>query len=164
MFNIPGLWLDNAVIFTVSIPRLKYQIFLADYHLRHLVNNVAIHMIASEWTYLYCIWKFHGINCPFHWCNFHGINSTFEISWDIFRILADYCLHHLVNDVAIYICPTHDYIKMAITVLYLKFHGINYQFNGRKYSFTGSANASSVNSICDHQICVKFSNTIAVIS
>jgi len=40
--------LDNAVIFTVSIPRLKYhEIFfriLADYRLRHLVNNVAIHM------------------------------------------------------------------------------------------------------------------------
>ena len=106
-----------------STVEISWDIFfrmLADYHLRHLVNNVAIHMIASEWTYLYCIWKFHGINCPFHWCNFHGINSTFEISWDIFRILADYCLHHLVNDVAIYICPTHDYIRMEITVLYLK--------------------------------------------
>jgi len=29
LFNIPGLWLDNAVIFKVSIPRLKYhEIFL----------------------------------------------------------------------------------------------------------------------------------------
>ena len=29
LFIIPGLWLDNAVIFTVSIPRLKYhEIFL----------------------------------------------------------------------------------------------------------------------------------------
>jgi len=36
--------LDNAVIFTVSIPRLKHHaISLADYRLRHLVNNVAIH-------------------------------------------------------------------------------------------------------------------------
>jgi len=34
--------LDNAVIFTVSIPRLKYHdIILVDYRLRHLVNNVA---------------------------------------------------------------------------------------------------------------------------
>jgi hypothetical protein len=29
LFNIPGLWLNNAVIFIVSIPRLKYhEIFL----------------------------------------------------------------------------------------------------------------------------------------
>jgi hypothetical protein len=29
LFNIPDLWLDNAVIFTVSIPQLKYhEIFL----------------------------------------------------------------------------------------------------------------------------------------
>jgi len=53
-------------------------------------------------------------------CNFHGINSTVEISWDIFRILADYRLRHLVNNMAIYIYPTHDYIRMEITVLYLK--------------------------------------------
>jgi hypothetical protein len=38
--------------------------------------------------------------------------------------------------------PTHDYIRMEITVLSLKFHGINCRFNGRKYPFTGSANAS----------------------
>jgi len=40
--------LDNAVIFTVSITRLKYHeiMILADYRLRHLVNNVAIHMIT----------------------------------------------------------------------------------------------------------------------
>jgi hypothetical protein len=36
-------------------------------------------------------------------CNFQGINSTVEISWDIFRILADYRLRHLVNNVAIHI-------------------------------------------------------------
>jgi len=45
--------LDNAVIFTVSIPWLKYhEINLADYRLRHLVNNVAIqsiHMFTLEW-------------------------------------------------------------------------------------------------------------------
>jgi hypothetical protein len=34
--------------------------------------------------------------------NFHGINSTVEISRDIFRNLADYRLRHLVNDVAIH--------------------------------------------------------------
>jgi hypothetical protein len=50
----------------------------------------------------------------------HGINSTVEISWDIFfRILADYRLRHFVNNVAIHIY-THDYIRMEITVLYLK--------------------------------------------
>ena len=52
LFNIPGLWLDNAEIFTVSIPRLKYQdIFriLADYRLRHLVNNVAIHIYTHDY-------------------------------------------------------------------------------------------------------------------
>ena len=52
-------------------------------------------------------------------CNFQGINSTVEISWDIFRILADYRLRHLINNLAIHIY-THDYIRMEITVLYLK--------------------------------------------
>jgi len=41
----------------------------------------------------------------------------------------------------------HDYIRMEITVLYLKFHGINFRFDGRKYPFTGSAIASPINSI-----------------
>jgi hypothetical protein len=31
-------------------------------------------------------------------------------------------------------------------------NGINCQLNSRKYPFTGSANSSPVNSICDHQI------------
>jgi transcriptional regulator of met regulon len=48
---------------------------------------------------------------------FYGIKSTVEIAWDVFRILADYRLRHLVNNVAI---NTHDYIRMEITVLYLK--------------------------------------------
>jgi hypothetical protein len=48
---------------------------------------------------------------------FYGINSTVEIAWDVFRILADYRLRHLVNNVTI---NTHDYIRMEITVLYLK--------------------------------------------
>jgi hypothetical protein len=74
MFDIPGLWLDNAV-------------------------------------------------------PFQGINSTVEISWDIFRILTDYRLRHLVNNVAIHIY-THDYIRMEITVLYLKISRINCRFNG----------------------------------
>jgi hypothetical protein len=37
----------------------------------------------------------------------------------IFRILADYRLRHLVNNVTIHIY-THDYIRMEISVLYLK--------------------------------------------
>jgi len=41
--------LDNAVIFTVSIPRLKYHVILADYRLHQLVNNMALHMITLEW-------------------------------------------------------------------------------------------------------------------
>ena len=53
-------------------------------------------------------------------CNFHGINSTVEIAWHIFRILADYRLRHLVNNVAIHI---YNYIRMEITVLYLKISG-----------------------------------------
>jgi hypothetical protein len=44
-----------------------------------------------------------------------------------------------------YVYLTHDYIRMEITVLYLKFHGINCRFNGRKYPFTGSTNASRMN-------------------
>ena len=48
-----------------------------------------------------------------------GINSTIEIAWNIFRILADYRLRHLVNNVAMHIY-THDYIRMEITVLYIK--------------------------------------------
>ena len=45
-------------------------------------------------------WKFHGINCRF---NFQGVNSTIEIAWDILRILVDYRLRHIVNNVAIHI-------------------------------------------------------------
>jgi len=42
--------LDNAVIFTVSIPWLKYhEINLADYRLRHLVNNAAIHIYTHDY-------------------------------------------------------------------------------------------------------------------
>jgi len=41
------------------------------------------------------------------WCNFHGINSTVDIAFDIFRILADYRLCHLVNNVAMHIYPIH---------------------------------------------------------
>jgi hypothetical protein len=47
------------------------------------------------------------------YCNFQGINSTVEISWYIFRILVDYRLRHLVNNVAIHIYA-HDYIRMEI--------------------------------------------------
>jgi hypothetical protein len=37
------------------------------------------------------------------------------------HLSADYGLRHLVNNVAIHIhIYTHDYIRMAITVLYLK--------------------------------------------
>jgi len=61
-------------------------------------------------------------------------------------------VYYGTGDVCMSINPTHDYIKMEITVLYLKFHGSNCRFIGRKYPFTGSAYASSVNSICDHQI------------
>jgi hypothetical protein len=44
-------------------------------------------------------------------------NSTVDIAWAIFRILADYRLRHLVNNAAIHIYA-HDYIRMEITVLY----------------------------------------------
>ena len=50
-----------------------------------------------------------------------------------------------------YVYPTHDYIRMEKTVLYLKFHSINCRFNGRKYPFT------TIKSPID---AVKFSNTI----
>ena len=59
-----------------------------------------------------------------------------------------------------YVYPTHDYIRMEITVLYLKFHGINCRFNGRKYPFTGSANASKFATIKSPIDAVKFSNTL----
>ena len=63
-------------------------------------------------------------------CNFHSINSMVEISRDIFRNLADYCLRHLVNNMAIHIY-THDYIRMETTVLYLKILGHQHcPFNG----------------------------------
>jgi len=35
--------------------------------------------------------------------NFNSINSTVEISRDIFIIFADYRLRHLVNNVAIHV-------------------------------------------------------------
>jgi hypothetical protein len=72
------------------------------------------------------------------YCNCQGINSMVEISWDIFRNLVDCRLRHLVNKVAIHVY-IYDYIRMEITVLYLKFHGINCRLNGRKYPFTGDA-------------------------
>ena len=81
-------------------------------------------------------------------CNFHGINSMVEISWDIFRILANHCLRHLVNNVAIHMI-TLEWRKLYCIWI---FHCINCRLNGRKYPFTGSANTSPVNSICDHQI------------
>ena len=59
--------------------------------------------------------------------------------------------------------PTHDYIRMEITILHLKFHGINCRFNGRKYPFTGSASASPLNQFLTIEFpidAVKFSNTI----
>ena len=56
-----------------------------------------------------------------------------------------------------YVYPTHDYIRMEITVLYLKFHGINCRFNGCKYPFTQFA---TINSPID---AVKFSNTIQLL-
>ena len=62
-----------------------------------------------------------------------------------------------------YIYPTHHYIRMEITVLYLKFHSINCRFNGHKYLFTGSANASPVTkfvTIKSPTDAVKFSNII----
>jgi len=60
------------------------------------------------------------------------------------HLSADYRLRHLVIYFAILIY-SHDYIKMEITVLYLrKFHGINCRFHGRKYPFTSSASASPV--------------------
>ena len=44
-------------------------------------------------------------------CNCHGINSTIEISWELFfRILADYRLRLLVNNVAMHIY-IHDYVN-----------------------------------------------------
>jgi hypothetical protein len=52
-------------------------------------------------------------------CDFHGINYMVEISWCIFRISADYCIYHLVNNVAIHIY-THYCIRMEKTVSYLK--------------------------------------------
>ena len=39
-----------------------------------------------------------------------------EIEWDIFRVLDDYRLRHLVNNVAMHIY-VHAYIRMEITVL-----------------------------------------------
>ena len=50
------------------------------------------------------------------YCNFQDIKSTVEKSWYIFRILVDYRLRHLLNNVTMNIY-THDYIRMEITVL-----------------------------------------------
>jgi hypothetical protein len=76
--------------------------------------NLHIHNIRMD-----CIWKIHGINCGFNAVIFYGINSTVETAWYIFRMLANYRLRHLVNNVAIHIYA-HGYIRMEITVLYLK--------------------------------------------
>ena len=46
-------------------------------------------------------------------CNFQGINSKVEISWDI---LSDYRLRHLVNNVAMHMIT----LEWRLTVLYLK--------------------------------------------
>jgi hypothetical protein len=79
------------------------RVILTDYRLCHLVNTVAIHIyihdyIRMEITVLYLKISWHQLEI--YQCNFHGINSTVEIC---FRILADYHLRHLVNNVAIHI-------------------------------------------------------------
>ena len=99
--------MDNAVIFTVSIARLKHhEIFLADYRLRHFVNNVAMYIYARDYIRMEITVLYLKISCHqlwIYWCNFHDTNSMVEIARDIFRILADYRLRHLVNNVAIHI-------------------------------------------------------------
>ena len=77
----------------VSIARLKqHEIFLADYRLRHFVNNVAMYFytrdyIRMEITVLYLKISCHQLSI--YWCNFHDTNSMVEIARDIFRIVAN---------------------------------------------------------------------------
>ena len=53
----------------------------------------------------------------------------------IHSFVADYRLRRLVNNVAIQIYA-HVYIRMQITVSYLKFHGISWRFDAVKFSNT----------------------------
>jgi hypothetical protein len=48
-------------------------------------------------------------------CDFHSINSTVEIAWDIFRILADYRLRHLVSNKHILYIITISSSKVFVT-------------------------------------------------
>jgi hypothetical protein len=68
---------ENFTDFTVEIAWWYISKILTDYCLRHFVNNVAIHMITLEWRYLYCIWKFHCINCRFHKVHAHYRHKLF---------------------------------------------------------------------------------------
>ena len=56
------------------------------------------------------------------------------------QVTRDYTEIYIYDVQCMYVYHTHDYIRMEVTVLYLKFNGINCRFNGHKYSFTGSAN------------------------
>jgi hypothetical protein len=80
---------------------------------------------------------------------FFAINSTVEIARDVFRILADYRLRHLVNNVTI---NTHDYIRMEITVLYLKISWTWNYWNIVEMRIKHLITESYISIICDHII------------
>ena len=51
LFNIPGLRLDNAVIFTVSIPRMKqHEIFFSTGRIRHFENMKSYMSYLQQYT------------------------------------------------------------------------------------------------------------------
>jgi hypothetical protein len=78
LFNIPGLWLDNAVMFMVSIPRLK----IMRYFIR-LPLTSSCQQCSNTHDYIWMeIWIFHGINCRFNGVIF--TNSTVGITWNCY--------------------------------------------------------------------------------
>ena len=133
----------------------KDEILFYFSRLRHLVNNVAIHIhthyIRKDITVLY-LHQFHCINCRFNgltwnyffsrWKECFHYSPTWQLptAYVILSIMLQYTSMHIIT------------LEWGQLYCIWNFYGIHWRFNDRKYPFTGSANVSPVNPISHHQI------------
>ena len=106
---------------TVEKHEIFFRILAAYLILSIMWQYTSIHMITLDCPVLFCI-VFENITVSIvDLMVLHEITFfTDEAMFPLFTHLsADYRLRHLVNNVTIHIY-THDYIRMKITVLYLK--------------------------------------------
>jgi hypothetical protein len=86
LFNIPGLWLDNAVIFTVSFPRLKYhEIFLEFTYLWQIKWDTFF--ISNDITY----YIYLGDNCIVFENFTASIGDLMVTNWVYWRRVDNWC-------------------------------------------------------------------------